>query len=121
MLNPASCNIRRVSPQLREATGGPFTSILMDHYELSAGILMRACVCGHSCVCQPASKSSVTIKEKSIQGGSRQTIELFEGESHFPEQFQRIAKLQMTRSHPNLVATLFPQSCPSFIIILYEQ
>lgn len=79
----------------------------MDRYELSAGILMveegvraHVCVGMHVCarlllcVCKPASKSSVMIREKSIQGGSRQTIELFEGESHFPELFRRIAKLK---------------------------
>lgn len=59
------------------------------------------------CVCTPAGKSSVMIRRKSIPGGSRQTIELFEGESHFPEQFQRIAKLQITCLHLNLVASFF--------------
>jgi len=58
------------------------------------------CVCVHVCVhlplfcvCKPASKSSVMLKEKSIQGASRQTIELFEGESHFPEQFRKEVKV----------------------------
>ena len=73
------------------------------------------------CVHKPASKSHVMIGEKSIQRGSRQKIELFEGESHFPEQFQQTAKLQMTCSYPNLVETHFPQPCPLFITTLYEQ
>lgn len=81
-------------------------------------------VLGYSlCVCvwTSAGKSSVMIRKKSIQGGSKQTIELFEGESHFPEQFQRTAKLQITCLHPNVVASLFPQSDHSCIIILYIQ
>lgn len=73
------------------------------------------------CVCTPAGKSSVMIRRKSIPGGSRQTIELFEGESHFPEQFQRIAKLQITCLHLNLVASFFPQSGPLFILVLCVQ
>lgn len=73
------------------------------------------------CVHTPASKSSVMIRRKSIPGGSRQTIELFEGESHFPEQFQRIAKLQITCLHLNLVASFFPQSGPLFILVLCVQ
>lgn len=44
-------------------------------------------LCVYVCVCKPAGKSSVMIRGGggSIQGGSRQTIELFEGETHFPE------------------------------------
>lgn len=68
------------------------------------------------CVCKRAGKSSVMIGggEKSIQGGSRQTMELFEGETHFPERFPGIAELQMTCSRPpRLVAALFPAVGPS--------
>lgn len=77
-----------------------------DHCELSAGIWV---VCARSlfCVCHPASKSSVMIKRESIPAGSRQTIELFEGESYFLEQFQWISEVRITSSSANLVANQF--------------
>lgn len=77
-----------------------------DHCELSAGTwVVEPGVCGMLfCVCHPASKSSVMIKRESMQAGSRKTIELFEGESYFLEQFQWISKVQITSPRTNLVA-----------------
>lgn len=56
-----------------------------------------------------------------MQEERRQTIELFEGESHFPQQFPLAARLQMNGLRLNMVATLLQQSWPLFIIILRPQ
>lgn len=63
----------------------------------------------------------MTRRKNQCKEARRKTIELFEGESHFPQQFPLAARLQMNGSRPNPVATLLQQSWPLFIIILHPQ
>lgn len=116
----------------REATGGSFTSIDGSLWAFSRFLRGRgepawarrhACArVSCFCMCKPASKSSLMTRRKNqCKEACRQTIELFEGESHFPEQFPQTARLQMNGLCPNPVATLLRQSWPPFIIILRPQ
>lgn len=116
----------------REATGGSFTSLdgslrAFSRYLRGRGepawAHWRACArVSYFCMCKPASKSSLMTRRKNqCKEVCRQTIELKNLESHFPEQFPQTDRLQLNGLCPNPVATLLRQSWPPFIIILHPQ
>lgn len=102
----------------------------LNHWGLPISLMVRfrrydsSIVKKRKCA-NPVVRGDLTIGGESIQGGSRQTIELFEGGSHFLSPTlscsEELHRLHITHSLPNLVGAHFPESCPSFLIKLDEQ